>query len=206
MSRRSIGNLEGLAASALHRQHLSANFGSLMTVRTYQGVAPRLGERVYVDVQAAVIGDVELGDDASVWPMCSIRGDVNHIRIGARTNIQDGCVIHVTHAHEAVAGGRPTVVGDEVTIGHSVVLHACTIENRCLVGMGSVVLDGAILREGTLLGAGSLVTEGKVLEGGFLYVGRPARRVRSLSAEEMKWFVYSARRYVELKDRYLAGG
>jgi carbonic anhydrase/acetyltransferase-like protein (isoleucine patch superfamily) len=176
-----------------------------MSIRSFDGNTPRLGARVYVDEQAAVIGDVELGDDASVWPMCSIRGDVNHIRIGARSNIQDGSVMHVTHAHDALPGGRATVVGADVTVGHNVVLHACTIEDRCLIGMGSVILDGAILRAGVLLGAGSLVTEEKILEGGYLYVGRPAKRVRALTAEEMKWFEYSARHYVRLKDRYLTG-
>jgi len=177
-----------------------------MSIRSFDNTTPRLGARVYVDAQATVIGDVALGDDVSVWPMCSIRGDVNSIRIGARSNIQDGSVIHVTHGHEALVGGRAALVGDEVTVGHNVVLHACTIENRCLVGMGSVILDGAILREGVLLGAGSLVTEERILEGGYLYVGRPARRVRALTPEEMKWFEYSARHYVRLKDRYLAAG
>lgn len=176
-----------------------------MGIRSFQESTPQLGARVYVDEQAAVIGNVELGDDVSVWPMCSIRGDVNRIRIGARSNIQDGSVIHVTHAHDAQPGGRAAMVGADVTVGHNVVLHACTIENRCLVGMGSVILDGAILREGVLLGAGSLVTEEKILEGGYLYVGRPARRVRALTVEQMKWFEYSARHYVRLKDRYLAG-
>ncbi len=176
-----------------------------MSIRTFDGQAPRLGARAYVDEQAAVIGNVELGDDVSVWPMCSIRGDVNHIRIGARTNIQDGSVIHVTHAHDGKPGGRAAAVGEDVTVGHKVVLHACTIENRCLIGMGSVVLDGAVLREGVLLGAGSLVTEEKILEGGYLYMGRPARRVRPLTAEESRWIAYSAQHYVRLKDRYRAG-
>ena len=176
-----------------------------MGIRSFQESTPQLGARVYVDEQAAVIGNVELGDDVSVWPMCSIRGDVNRIRIGARSNIQDGSVIHVTHSHDVQPGGRAAMVGADVTVGHNVVLHACTIENRCLVGMGSVILDGAILREGVLLGAGSLVTEDKILEGGYLYVGRPARRVRALTAEQMKWFEYSARHYVRLQDRYLAG-
>lgn len=177
-----------------------------MGIRTFQGSTPQLGARVYVDEQAAVIGDVVLGDDASVWPMCSIRGDVNRIRIGARSNIQDGSVIHVSHAHDALPAGRATTIGEDVTVGHNVVLHACTIESRCLIGMGSVVLDGAILRAGVLLGAGSLVTEEKILEGGYLYVGRPAKRVRPLTTEEGKWLEYSARHYVRLKDRYLAGG
>jgi carbonic anhydrase/acetyltransferase-like protein (isoleucine patch superfamily) len=174
-----------------------------MSVRSYKNTLPKLGARVYVDEQAAVIGDVVLGDHASVWPMCSVRGDVNAIRIGARTNIQDGTVIHVTHAHESIPGGRPAIIGDDVTVGHLCIIHACTIENRCLLGMGSVVMDGAILREGLILGAGSLVTEGKELEGGYLWLGRPAKRVRELTQEENTWLEYSAAHYVKLKDEYL---
>lgn len=174
-----------------------------MSIRPYKGTLPRLGARVYVDEQAAVIGDVVLGDDSSIWPMCSVRGDVNSIRIGARTNIQDGTVIHVTHHHEGALGGRPAIVGDDVTVGHLCILHACTVENRCLIGMGSVVIDNAILREGLILGAGSLVTEGKELEGGYLWLGRPAKRVRELTAEEKAWLEYSAKHYVKLKNDYL---
>ena len=174
-----------------------------MSIRSHKNILPKLGARVYVDEQAAVIGDVVIGDDSSIWPMCSVRGDVNSIRIGARANIQDGTVIHVTHHHEGAPGGRPTIIGDDVTVGHLCILHACTIENRCLVGMGSVVLDGAILREGVLLGAGSLVTEGKQLEGGYLWLGRPAKRVRELTKEEKAWLAYSAQHYVKLKNDYL---
>lgn len=174
-----------------------------MAIRPYKNILPKLGTRVYVDEQAAVIGDVVIGDDSSVWPMCSVRGDVNSIRIGARTNIQDGTVIHVTHHHEGAPGGRATVVGDDVTVGHLCILHACTIENRCLIGMGSVVMDGAILREGLILGAGSLVTEGKELEGGYLWLGRPAKRVQELTAAEKAWLEYSAKHYVKLKNEYL---
>ena len=175
-----------------------------MAIRPYKGILPKLGARVYVDEQAAVIGDVVIGDDSSIWPMCSVRGDVNFIRIGVRTNIQDGTVIHVTHHHEGAPGGRPTIIGDDVTVGHLCILHACTIENRCLIGMGSVVMDDAVLREGLILGAGSLVTEGKELEGGYLWLGRPAKRVRELTAEEKSWLEYSARHYVKLKNDYLA--
>jgi carbonic anhydrase/acetyltransferase-like protein (isoleucine patch superfamily) len=175
----------------------------LMAIRPYKGILPKLGARVYVDESAAVIGDVVLGDDASVWPMCSVRGDVNHIRIGARTNIQDNSVIHVTHKYADLPAGRACVVGDDVTVGHQCVLHACTIGNRCLIGMGSIVLDGAVLHDGVLLGAGSLVTEGKELEGGYLWIGRPARKMRELTQQEMAWFEYSAKHYVKLKNDYL---
>jgi carbonic anhydrase/acetyltransferase-like protein (isoleucine patch superfamily) len=174
-----------------------------MSIRPYRNKSPVVGARAYVDESAVVIGDVVIGDDASVWPQCSIRGDVNTIRIGARSNIQDGTVIHVTHDHAAVPGGRPTNVGNDVTVGPQCVLHACTIEDYCLIGMGSQILDGAVLRKYVLLGAGSLVTEGKELEGGYLYVGRPAKCVRELTAKERDWFDYSAKHYVKLKNDYL---
>lgn len=174
-----------------------------MAVRPYKGIHPTIAASAYVDDSAVVIGDVILGEDASIWPQCSIRGDVNFIRIGARTNIQDNSVIHVTHKHAALPEGRATIIGDDVTVGHQVILHACTVGNRCLVGMGSQILDGAVLQDYVLLGAGSLVTEEKVLESGYLYVGRPAKRVRELTEKEKSWFDYSAKHYVRLKNDYL---
>lgn len=174
-----------------------------MAIRPYKGILPTIGPRVYIDEAATIIGDVVIGEDSSIWPMCSVRGDVNIIRIGACTNIQDGTVIHVTHEHETLGGGRTVIIGDDVTVGHQCTLHGCTVESRCLIGMGSTILDGAVLREGILLGAGSLVTEGKELEGGYLWMGRPAKRVRELTAEERAWFDYSARHYVKLKNDYL---
>src|SRR3989344_4625161 len=118
----------------------------LMAIRPYKGILPTIGPRVYIDEAATVIGDVVIGADTSIWPMCSVRGDVNIIRIGARTNIQDGCVLHGTHEYESVPGGWAVVVGDDVTIGHQCIIHGCTVESRCLIGMGSAILDGAILR------------------------------------------------------------
>lgn len=174
-----------------------------MAIRPYKGILPNLAPGVYVDEQAAVIGDVEIGEDSSIWPMCSVRGDVNFIRIGARTNIQDGSVLHVTHRHGALPDGHPTVLGDDITVGHQVILHGCTVESRCLIGMGSQILDGAVIHSHVLLGAGSLVTEGKELEGGYLWMGRPAKRVRELTPEELARFDYSARHYVKLKNDYL---
>lgn len=174
-----------------------------MAIRPYRGKLPQLGNRVFVDPSAAVIGDVALGDDTSVWPMCSVRGDVNIIRIGARTNIQDNTVIHVTHSYPDLPAGRACIVGDDVTVGHQCVLHACTIGHQCLIGMGSIILDGALLHERVLLGADSLVTEDKELEGGYLWLGRPARKVRPLTEQELAWFAYSAKHYVQLKDDYL---
>lgn len=174
-----------------------------MSVRSFKGVFPKLGVGIYVDESAAVIGDVELGENASVWPMCSIRGDVNVIRIGARSNIQDGSVIHVTHRYSGLPDGHATRIGNDVTVGHKVTLHGCTVEDMCLIGMGSTVLDGAIIRAKVLLGAGSLVPEGKDLEGGYLWLGRPAKKVRELTDQELKWFEYSAMHYVKLKNDYM---
>lgn len=173
-----------------------------MAIRPFQGITPQVAASAYVDEQASVIGDVHIGEDSSIWPMCSVRGDVNIIRIGARTNVQDGSVIHVTHKHMNNPGGHETYVGDDVTVGHNVILHGCRVEDKCLVGMGSVVLDGAVLRSHVFLGAGSLVAEGKELEGGYLWLGRPAKRIRELTETEWKWFEYSARHYIKLKNEY----
>ncbi len=174
-----------------------------MAIRPYKNILPTLGAKVFIDESAAVIGDVVLGEDASVWPMCSVRGDVNSIRIGARTNIQDGTVIHVSHRYKDIPEGHAAHIGDDVTVGHKVIIHGCAIESRCLIGMGSLILDGAILRTGVFLGAGSLVTEGKELEGGYLWMGRPAKKVRELTEQEWAWFDYSAKHYVKLKNDYL---
>ncbi len=175
-----------------------------MAIRPYQNISPSLGKRVYVDDAAAVIGDVVLGDDCSVWPMAVIRGDVNHIHIGQRSNIQDGTVIHVTHRYSANLDGHAVRIGDDVTIGHNVTVHGCSIEDRCLIGIGSTILDGAVIHTNVLLGAGSLVSEGKELEGGYLYIGAPAKKVRELTEEEMDWFEYSAKHYQNLKNDYLS--
>lgn len=156
-----------------------------------------------------MVGRVEIGADSSVWPMSVIRGDVNTISIGARTNIQDGSVLHVSHDSEYCPGGARLVVGSDVTVGHKVLLHACTVQDTCLIGMGSVVLDGAVIEAGTMIGAGSLVPPGKVLESGYLYLGSPVRRVRDLNEEERSYLGYSAAHYVRLKNRYqapVAGG
>ena len=174
-----------------------------MSIRIYKGITPELGDRVYVDESAVVIGDVVIGDESSVWPMAVIRGDVNKIRIGKRSNVQDGTVVHVTHRYSGNPDGHPVYIGDDVTIGHNVTVHGCTIEDRCLIGIGSTILDGAVIRPNVLLGAGSLVSEGKELESGYLYLGAPAKRIRELTDEELSWFEYSARHYQELKDDYL---
>lgn len=171
-------------------------------VRTYRNVAPRLGERVYIDPSAVVIGKVTLGDDVSIWPAAVVRGDVQSIEVGARTSIQDGSVLHVTHDGPYRPGGRALIIGADVTVGHRVVLHACTIGNTCLIGMGSVLLDEVVMEDLVMLGAGSVVTPGKRLETRGLYVGSPARRVRDLKPQEIELLSYSAAHYVKLKNEY----
>lgn len=175
-----------------------------MNVRLFGDEHPTLGARVWIDPAAVVIGRVTIGDDASLWPMVVARGDVNFIRIGARTNVQDGSVLHVTHDGPYSPGGLPLLIGDDVTVGHRVMLHACTIGNLCLLGMSSTILDGAVLEDEVFLGAGSLVPPGKRLAARSLYKGSPARRVRALSDSELEMLRYSAAHYVRLKDRYLA--
>lgn len=176
-----------------------------MSIRPFLGTAPVIGERVYVDPAAIVIGDVVLGDDVSVWPTTVIRGDVHRIRIGARSNIQDGTVVHVTHDGTYTPGGFPTHIGADVTIGHSAVIHACTIEDACLIGMHATVLDGAIVRKHGFVGAGALIAPGKIVGEGELWLGNPAQRARVLSDREIEMLYYSAQTYVKLKGRYLAG-
>ncbi len=177
-----------------------------MTIRSYRNLSPKLGERAFVDASAVVIGDVELGEDSSVWPLVVIRGDMHRIRIGARTSVQDGSVLHITHAGPFNPDGFPLVIGDEVTIGHKVTLHGCTLGSRILVGMGSIVMDGAVVEDEVIIGAGSLVPPGKVLQSGFLYIGSPARQVRPLTDKERGFFGYTAGNYVKLKDLHLAEG
>ena len=177
-----------------------------MTIRTYRGLAPTLGERVFVDASAVVIGDVALGDDSSVWPLTVIRGDMQRIRVGARTSIQDGSVLHITHAGPFNPDGFPLVIGDEVTVGHRVTLHGCVLGDRILVGMGSIVMDGAVVEDEVIIGAGSLVPPGKRLESGFLYVGSPVKQARPLTEQERAFFAYTAGNYVKLKDLHLAEG
>lgn len=173
-----------------------------MTIRKFENFIPDIAESAFVDDSAVVTGDVKIGDDSSIWPMCSVRGDIQSIRIGERTNVQDGCILHVTHGSEFAPGGNSLSVGNDVTVGHNVVLHACTVEDLCLVGMGSVVLDGAVIQRGAMVGAGSLVPPGKVLEGGYLWLGSPVKRARKLTEKESAFLQYSAEHYVELKGRH----
>lgn len=173
-------------------------------LRGYQGITPQLGERVYIDPACTVIGDVVLGDDCSVWPMTVIRGDMHRIRIGARVSVQDGSVLHITHASDYNPEGFPLTVGDDVTIGHKAILHGCTLGNRILVGMGAIVMDGAVVEDEVIIAAGAVVTPGKQLEGGYVYAGNPARQLRPLKDKERAFFAYTAGNYVKLKDRFLA--
>ena len=175
-----------------------------MKIRPFQGHTPQLGERVFVDPSAVVIGDVEIGDDSSVWPLVVIRGDMHRIRIGQNTSIQDGSVLHITHAGPFNPDGYPLTIGDYVTVGHQATLHGCTIGDRVLVGMGSMVMDGAVVESDVVIGGGSLVPPGKRLESGYLYVGRPAKQVRPLTEKEMSFFTYTANNYVKLKDQHLS--
>lgn len=177
-----------------------------MPVRPYRDTLPRLGERVYVDPAATLVGDVVLGDDVSLWPGTVVRGDVNFIRIGARSNLQDGTVVHVSHdGPHAKLGGFATVIGTDVTIGHKAIIHACRIEDAVLVGMGAIVLDGAVLRKHAFVGAGALIAPGKEVGEGELWLGNPAKKVRMLTDAEIEALYYSAQHYVRLKQEYLAG-
>ena len=173
-----------------------------MTIRNFENHSPSIADTAFIDESAVVIGNVTIADDVSVWPLTAIRGDIHSISIGAGTNIQDGSVLHVTHDSEYSPGGFALSIGKSVTVGHKVILHACTIGDFCLVGMGSTILDGAILEDKVMLGANSLVSPGKRLEGGYLYLGSPAKKVRPLTDKEMTWLEYSACHYVELKNRY----
>jgi carbonic anhydrase/acetyltransferase-like protein (isoleucine patch superfamily) len=171
-------------------------------IRSYLGTAPTLGARVFIDPTAVIIGRVTVGDDSSVWPTTVLRGDVQSISIGARTSIQDGSVLHVTSPNPAYPQGIPLIVGDDVTVGHRVTLHACTIQNFCLIGMGSIVLDAVHIAEFVIVGAGSVVTPRSKLTTRGLYLGNPARRIRDLNDSDLEMIKHSARHYVKVKDNY----
>ena len=179
------------------------NFRGEAHIRKVLGITPSLGARVLIDPTAVVMGDVWLGDDVSVWPHAAMRGDVQIIRIGARTNIQDGTVLHVTHEGPYNPDGFPLHIGDDVTVGHRALLHGCTVGDRVLVGMGAIIMDKVVVEDEVMIAAGSLVTPGKRLRSGHLYAGSPARQVRTLSESEQRFLQYSADGYVSLKQRYL---
>ncbi len=174
----------------------------MRNIRPFEGKSPITHSGAWIDPTALVIGAVEIGPDSSLWPMAVARGDVQHIHIGRGSNIQDGAVLHVSHDSQYCPGGRPLKIGDGVTVGHQATLHACEVGNYCLIGIGARVLDGAVLEDHTLLGAGALVPPGKRLEGGHLWVGTPARRLRALSDSEKQQLEYSARHYVKLAQSH----
>ncbi|ALG68100.1 gamma carbonic anhydrase family protein [Beggiatoa leptomitoformis] len=173
-----------------------------MPIRSFENESPQIASTAYIDPLAVVIGRVTVGEYASLFPMVVARGDVQAIRIGASSNVQDGTILHVTHDGRYSVGGRALTIGESVTVGHQVILHACTIGDFSLIGMGSIVMDDAILEPYTLLGAGSLVPPNKVLTGKYLWHGRPVQKIRPLSDEELEYLAYSAQQYVALAQRH----
>lgn len=176
----------------------------MQNIQPFQNQHPQVAESVYIHSAVSVIGDVKIGKNSSLWPGTVIRGDVNFIRIGEGTNIQDLSMLHVSHKSSWQPEGSPLIIGNHVTIGHQVLLHGCTIEDECLIGIGSIVMDQVVVQKHVMLAAGSLVPEGKVLESGYLYLGRPAMRIRLLTEDEIAHFMYSANHYIKLKNDYLS--
>lgn len=174
----------------------------MSNIRPYLEHHPEVHKNAYVDDTALVLGKVSIGKDSSIWPMTVVRGDVNTIDIGERSNIQDSSVLHVTHPHKTIPDGYSLFVGNNVTVGHRVILHGCKVMDNCLVGMGSTIMDGATLQPYVLLGAGSLVPPGKELESGYLWLGSPVKKIRELTDEERSWINYSAQHYVDLKNQH----
>lgn len=174
-----------------------------MAIRPFKDKQPNIGDNVYIDETAVVIGDVTIGDDVSIWPTAVIRGDVEAISIGTGTNVQDGSVLHVSHAGDYSPEGHPLTIGRGVTIGHRAVIHACTIGDYCLIGIGAIIMDDAVLDDYVMLGAGALVPPGKKLESGYLYVGAPAKQARALTDSEKAFLEYSYRHYIQLKEAYI---
>ncbi|WP_395339057.1 gamma carbonic anhydrase family protein [Ningiella sp. W23] len=174
-----------------------------MPIESYKGVTPSFDESVYIHQSAVIVGDVAVDANASIWPLVAARGDVNVIRIGARTNIQDGTVLHVTRKSDKHPDGFPLIIGDDVTVGHKCMLHGCRLGSRILVGMGAIVMDGVLVQDDVFIGAGALVPPNKVLESGHLYVGNPVKKIRKLHPDEFAFLKQSAKNYVALKDDYL---
>jgi len=170
---------------------------------SYLQKKPQIAARAFVHSNAVIIGDVRVGEDSSIWPFVCARGDMHTIKIGERTSIQDGCILHVTHKGKYTQEGFGVSIGDDVTVGHRVILHGCTIHSFSLIGMGSTLLDGVVVESDVLLGAGSLVLPGKTLTGGYLWAGSPAQKKRLLTDEEKAFIRYSAENYVKLKDQYI---
>ena len=174
-----------------------------MTIRKYKDFEPNIDSTAYVDQNSIIIGDVTIGSESSIWPMTVARGDVQKIVIGERTNIQDGSILHVTSDNTLTPGGAPLLIGNDVTIGHGVILHACTIEDKCLIGIGSIILDGAIIESNSMLAAGSLVSPNKIIESGMLYKGSPAKPVRKLTRKELEYISFSSKHYVKTMKQHI---
>ena len=174
-----------------------------MNIRKFNDISPKIGYSTFIDESAVIIGDVTIGNNVSIWPMSVLRGDVASITIGDDTNIQDGSILHVTHYGKFTERSYPLTIGKSVTVGHRAVIHACTIGNYCLIGMGAIIMDDAVLEDYVMLGAGALVPPGKRLTSGHLYVGVPAKEIRPLTDSEKEFLVYSSQHYVELKNKYL---
>lgn len=173
-------------------------------IREFEGIKPTIPGSCYIDPSAEVIGDVVIGENSSVWPLTVIRGDVNIIRIGDNTNIQDGSVLHVSHAGEFNPKGAELHIGDQVSVAHKALVHGCRIGDRCMIGMGSIIMDDAIVEDDVMIGAGSLVPPGKRLESGYLYLGNPVKQVREITAREKEFLIYLANHYVQSKQKYQA--
>ncbi len=174
-------------------------------IRSYLDTQPKIDSTCYIDDLSVIIGDVSLAENVSVWPFAVIRGDVNSIKIGRNSNVQDHCMLHVSHKNDSKPNGSPLIIGEDVTIGHHVTLHGCTIGNRVLVGINTVILDDVIIQDDVMIGAGSLVPPRKVLESGYLYVGSPVQKVRPLTEKEREFLPYSARHYIKVANNYLDG-
>lgn len=177
---------------------------SISNIRPYKGISPNIGSRTFIDDSSILVGDITISDDVSIWPLVAARGDVNSITIGARSNIQDGTVLHVTRKSEYNSDGDPLIIGEDVTVGHLCMLHGCNLGSRILVGMGAIIMDGVVVEDDVFIGAGSLVPPKKTLQSGFLYVGNPVKQVRPLKESEFAFLKQSAINYIELKDDYLA--
>lgn len=174
-----------------------------MTIRSYKGINPKISISAYIDDSSILVGAIEVGSHSSIWPLVAARGDVNFIKIGERTNVQDGSVLHVTRSSATNPEGYPLIIGDDVTVGHKAMLHGCKLGNRILVGMGAIIMDNAVVEDDVIIGGGALVPPNKTLESGFLYVGSPVKQARPLSDEEKAFLKISADNYVRLKDEYL---
>ena len=172
-------------------------------IRPYLDTAPQIDDSCYIDPMSVVVGDVVLAENVSVWPFAVIRGDVNYIRIGKNSNVQDHSLLHVSHKKADKPEGSPLIIGEDVTVGHHVKLHGCTLGNSVLVGIGTIILDDVVVEDDVMIGAGSLVPPNKHLESGYLYVGSPVKQVRKLTEKELAFLPYSAQNYVKVSNHYL---